>query len=93
MSHAGWDTAEGYAWNALDGEGLLDRPTRRAADLRAVISGVYAEPPDRDVLRNGPIPDGGHAHFVGVWRRGLNELRQWLRGASGRTAEVIEVAR
>jgi hypothetical protein len=69
--------------------GLLDRTTRRSADLRAVISGAYSDRPDRDVLRNGPIPNGEHREFIGVWRRGLAELRAWLGGATGATAQLI----
>jgi 7-cyano-7-deazaguanine synthase in queuosine biosynthesis len=89
MAHAGWDDPAGYAWDALTGQGLLDRRTRRGADLRAVIAGAYAQRPDSDVLRNGPIPDGEHSAFVKVWRRGLTELRDWLAGASGHTAALI----
>ena len=83
MAQAGWDSPAGYAWDALTGEGLLDRDTRRSADLRAVINGVYADRGDREVLRNGPIPDGEHKEFIRVWRAGLGELRGWLAGASG----------
>ncbi|UBV18481.1 hypothetical protein H8Z57_13810 [Mycolicibacterium fortuitum] len=89
MAQVGWDDATGYAWDALHGGGLLDRRTRRGADLRAVIAGAYTQRPDNDVLRNGPIPDGEHRAFVDVWRRGLNELRHWLAGASEHTAELV----
>lgn len=89
MAHVGWDGADGYAWDALSGTDLLDRNTRRAADLRAVISGVYADRPDRDILRNGPIPDGEHREFLRVWRGGISELRSWFGGASGTTADMV----
>lgn len=89
MAHVGWDDSEGYAWDALSGEGLLDRNTRRASDLRAVINGVYAERPDRDILRNGPIPDGEHQAFLRVWRDGISELRAWFEGATGATAGAV----
>jgi 7-cyano-7-deazaguanine synthase in queuosine biosynthesis len=89
MAHAGWDDPAGYGWDALNGQGLLDRRTRRGADLRAVIAGAYAHRPDSDVLRNGPIPDGEHSGFVNVWRRGLSELREWLVGANEHTAALI----
>jgi len=89
MAHAGWDGPAGYAWDALSGEDLLHRRTQRSADLRAVINGVYAERPDRDVLRNGPIPDGEHKEFIRVWRAGIEELRAWLNGATGATATLI----
>lgn len=89
MAHVGWDSADGYAWDALDGSDLLSRPTRRASDLRAVVKGVLGERPDRDVLRNGPIPDGEQGAFLGGWRSGLEELRSWLQGATGATADLI----
>ena len=90
MAHVGWDSADGYAWDALDGSDLLSRPTRRAADLRAVVNGVFDDRPDRDVLRNGPIPGGEQRAFLHVWRAGLDELRSWLHGATGATAELIQ---
>lgn len=90
MAHVGWDGPNGYAWDALTGDGLLDRDTRRAADLRAVVYGVYSERPDREILRNGPIPDGEHREFLRVWRGGILELKEWLDGASGRTASLLD---
>lgn len=89
MAHVGWDGPQGYAWDALSGQGLLDRHTRRAADLRAVITGVYADRPDREILRNGPIPNGEHRDFLRVWRDGLAEIRAWLGGATGPTEELL----
>jgi 7-cyano-7-deazaguanine synthase in queuosine biosynthesis len=89
MAHAGWDTSGGYAWDALTGAGLLNRRTQRGADLRAVIAGVNTNRPDSDILRNGPIPDGEHRAFIGVWRRGIEELRHWLAGASSDTAQLF----
>jgi 7-cyano-7-deazaguanine synthase in queuosine biosynthesis len=89
MAHVGWDSADGYAWDALSGKDLLDRNTRRAADLRAVINGVYTDRPDRDIFRNGPIPDGEHREFLRVWRGGIEELRLWLGGATGATADAV----
>ncbi|MCA2320448.1 hypothetical protein JF732_10115 [Mycobacterium intracellulare] len=90
MAQAGWDDPADYAWDALNGRGLLDRHTRRGADLRAVIAGAYMQRPDSDVLRNGPIPDKEHSYFVDVWRRGLAELRQWLAQATEHTAELVK---
>lgn len=89
MAHVGWDSASGYAWDALSGADLLDRNTRRAADLRAVVNGVFAERPDRDILRNGPIPDGEHKEFLRVWRTGLAELRSWLDGGTETTGALV----
>ncbi|MGH4019061.1 MAG: hypothetical protein ACRDT0_07455 [Pseudonocardiaceae bacterium] len=76
LAHVGWD--DEYAWDVFaeqDLEVLLDRRRRRGADLRAVIAGTVADRPDRDVLRNGPLPQGECAAFTGVWLRGLAELR------------------
>ncbi|AII11479.1 Qat anti-phage system QueC-like protein QatC [Rhodococcus opacus] len=89
MAHVGWDSADGYAWDALSGKDLLDRDTRRAADLRAVINGVYADRPDRDIFRNGPIPDGEHKEFLRIWRGGIDELRSWFDGATTATADIV----
>lgn len=90
LAHVGWDDAP-YAWDVLSEGELLNRRTRRGADLRAVIAGVFAERPDRDVLRNGPLPAGDREAFLGVWRRGLAELRGWLTtGAKGDLAKLLE---
>lgn len=85
MSRVGWDDSTDYEWDALTGARLLDTQTARNRDLRAVLNGIYTDRPDRDVLRNGPIPDGEQADFVHVWRDGLAELRMWLGEATGRT--------
>lgn len=90
MARVGWDSSTDYAWDALSGAGLLDADTDRNRDLRAVLNGVYTGRPDREVLRNGPIPDGEQADFVRVWRAGLAELRAWLDGATGRTKAAFE---
>lgn len=87
MAHVGWDTnpTKNYSWDALTGKDLLNKNTARAADLRAVINGAFNDRPDRDILRNGPIPDGEHQHFIRVWRQGLTELQNWLRSATDHT--------
>lgn len=93
LAHVGWDDDE-YAYNVFAEEDftiLLNRRSRRGADLRAVITGAFANRPDRDVLRNGPLPQGERAAFTAVWRRGLAELRTWLAsGARGVLAELVE---
>jgi 7-cyano-7-deazaguanine synthase in queuosine biosynthesis len=93
LAHVEWDHDE-YAYNVFDEQDLtilLNRRSRRGADLRAVIAGAFADRPDRDVLRNGPLPQGERAAFTGVWRRGLAELRAWLAGgARGALAELLE---
>lgn len=93
LSHVGWDHA-GYSFDVFspeDLEILLNRRGRRGADLRAVVAGAFADRPDRDVLRNGPLPQGERAAFTGVWRRGLTELRTWLSTtAHGSLADLLE---
>ena len=93
MAHVGWDDDE-YAYDVFDEHDLtilLNRRSLRGADLRAVIVGAFADRPDRDVLRNGPLPQGERAAFTGVWRRGLAELRAWLAGgARGALTELVE---
>lgn len=90
LAHVGWDR-DAYAWDVLTDGNLLDHRRRRGADLRAVINGAFADRPDREVLRNGPLPTGERADFTGVWRRGISELRSWLvNGAQGELARLIE---
>lgn len=93
LAYVGWDNDE-YAYNVFDEQDLtilLNRRSRRGADLRAVITGAFADQPDRDVLRNGPLSQGERAAFTGVWRRGLTELRTWLAsGARGALADLVE---
>lgn len=90
LAHVGWDT-ETYAWDALGDPIMLDRRRRRGADLRAVVGGAFAERPDRDVLLSGPLPEGERREFLGVWRRGTAELREWLeRSASGELRELVD---
>lgn len=84
LAHVGWDN-EAYAWDVFDPDDrdyLMTPRRRRGADLRAVLTGAFAERPDRDVLANGPIPTGEHEAFLGVWRRGLAELQHWLSHGS-----------
>jgi len=93
LAHVGWDDDE-YAYNVFDEQDLtilFNRRSRRGADLRAVITGAFADRPDRDALRNGPLPQGERPAFTGVWRRGLAELRTWLAsGAHGHLADLVE---
>jgi hypothetical protein len=39
--------------------------------------------------RNCPLPLGEAAAFLGVWRRGLTEIRRWLAGAEGELASTL----
>ncbi len=85
LAHVGWDD-EKYAYDVFDNDDLarlLRRRSRRGADLRAVVSAAVTDSPDRDVLRNGPLPLGERAAFTDVWRRGLAELRAWLTSRTG----------
>ncbi|WP_146766301.1 hypothetical protein [Micromonospora saelicesensis] len=69
---------------------LLEPRTRRGADLRAITSGAFTNRPDRDILRNGPLPRGEGTAFLRVWRQGLVELRTWLeQGAKGDLAALL----
>jgi hypothetical protein len=91
MARAGWDNADDYSWDALSDPALLDTGSDRSADLRAVIIGTRPGRPDRDVLRNGPLPAGERRAFLDVWRRGSTEVRSWLTtGATGALAEQLE---
>ena len=90
LAHVGWDDGP-YAWDVLTEEALLNPRLRRGADLRAIANGVFADRPDRDSLRNGPLPSGEHREFLSVWRRGTDELRQWLTaGAAGKLKAVVD---
>jgi hypothetical protein len=89
MAHVGWDGG-GYAWDVLTEGDLLQARTRRGADLRAIIRGVFTDRPDRDVLRNGPLPPGESRAFLRVWRQGLSELHDWITaGARGQLAAMV----
>jgi hypothetical protein len=95
MAHVGWDSPDGYAWDALNGKDLLDLDTDRAVDLRAVINGVYVDRPDRDILRNGPIPNSEHKDFLRLARRhhgtaGLVRRRRRRNRANRQRAETIQ---
>ena len=90
LAHVGWDD-DPYSWDVLSDDSVLNPRLRRGADLRAILNGVFADRPDRDVLRNGPLPSGDRQAFLGVWRRGNQELRDWLTtGATGRLKQVVD---
>jgi 7-cyano-7-deazaguanine synthase in queuosine biosynthesis len=93
LAHVGWDD-DTYAWNVFDdadAHALLHRG-RRGADLRAVLAGAFADRPDTDALRNGPLPDGQRGAYTAVWRRGLAELRTWLGQAPEVFAQSVGAA-
>ena len=91
MAGAGWDSSTGYAWDALSGKDLLDRNTRRADDLRAVINGAYADRPDRDILRNGPSRTVSTVSFCACGAQDRGELRSWFEEATDQTASATKV--
>jgi len=90
LAAVGWDN-ETFAWDALWDERLIEvTREKRGADLRAVLSGVFWDRPDADVLRNAPLPRGTHRDYISVWRRGNAEIRQWLEdGAVGSLRSIV----
>lgn len=90
LSAVGWDD-EDFSWDGLaDGRLVNSTRERRGADLRAVVNAVFATRPDADLLRNAPLPSGMHDEYLSVWRRGNQELRDWIQtGATGSLAQVV----
>lgn len=88
--HAAGYSRDPYPWDILSDSALLGNVEEaRGADLRAVIGAVFAERPDRDLFKNGPVPFE-RAEHLGVWRRGNQEIRSWLESsASGDLAELL----
>jgi len=82
MHAVGWDDPGAYAWDVLQDTSVLDQNRRIGADLRAVLAAITRERPTRDVLRNGPVPNGEVQVFAGVFDRGRSELLAWLRTGS-----------
>lgn len=91
LARVGWDDPSDFSWDVLsDGDLLTNVKEQRGRDLRAVVNAAFATRPDRDLLRNAPLPPGTHAAYLDVWRRGTAELRSWLiHGASGALAQVV----
>jgi 7-cyano-7-deazaguanine synthase in queuosine biosynthesis len=82
MHHVGADRYRGhYAWNALTDTKLLERSSKRGGSLRALAASLAHPEGAEDVLVNGRIPGGEAEAFFGVYQRGREELRDWLRGA------------
>jgi 7-cyano-7-deazaguanine synthase in queuosine biosynthesis len=90
LAHTGRDHSDEYAWDALTDPELLDPALRTSADLRALVQGVN---PDRDelaIIRNAPLPPGEHHAYLSLWRRGAEEIRNWLTGGTGLLAQLTE---
>ena len=49
-----------------------------------VVTGVLAERPDIDVLRNAPLPSGERTEFLNDWRPGPPVLRSWIHDTTPR---------
>jgi 7-cyano-7-deazaguanine synthase in queuosine biosynthesis len=90
LAAAGWDSPDGYSWDALtEADLMLDTSTGTGADLRAVVNAVLARRADSHVLRNAPLP-GDRDKYLDVWRRGVDELRDWIvAGATGPLAAIV----
>lgn len=87
--HASGMDGGAYVWNVMGDGSFLDESQSRGADLRAVLNAIYAERPDREIFRNGPLP-AHRREYLRVWREGNAEIRRWLEeGASGMLSAKI----
>jgi hypothetical protein len=82
LHHAGLDTPKGYALNVLKLRGFIEATSDRADAVRAVVRSLGQRHRWSDVLRTGPIPADDRAAFDGVYRRGRQEILDWLSTAS-----------
>lgn len=85
MCCVGWDSADGYRVDALRHGALLRRGSQKGASLRAMVTSLIAPADPYAVLRNGPIPDGEAQAFDALYRRGRDELLQWIRTGGSAT--------
>ena len=85
MHTARWDGGDAYTWDVLEDTRVLERNRRIGADLRAILAAISREWSARDVLRNGPVPDGEAPAFADVVHRGHAELRNWLETGTSPT--------
>jgi hypothetical protein len=85
MYTAGWDGGDAYTWDVLEDTRVLERNRRIGADLRAILAAISRRWSARDVLRNGPVPDGEAPAFADVVHRGHAELRNWLETGTSPT--------
>ena len=61
---------------------------RTGADLRAIVHGVSPHRDELDIIRNAPLPPGEHHAYLDLWRRGAEEIRDWLAGGTGPLAQL-----
>jgi len=80
LHHLGADH-DAYAWDALHESELLEPGSARGRSLRALTASLGRKERVEDVLVNGRVPNGETTKFFDVYRRGRDELRDWLRGA------------
>jgi hypothetical protein len=82
LHHAGLDASKGYALDVLKARGFIDAPSDRADAVRALVRSLGRRHRWSDVVRNGPIPAEDRAAFDGVYRRGRQEVFDWLATAT-----------
>jgi 7-cyano-7-deazaguanine synthase in queuosine biosynthesis len=82
---AGWDVGSDYAFDALTNDAILDGSSDRSSDFRALLFSLSRSPSSLAVLRSGGVPKGEAGAFDDVYRRGRQEISDWLAdGASKR---------
>lgn len=86
------DSAGDYAWDVLTDAALLDPAERTGADLRALVHGASPHHDELAIIRNAPLPAGEHQAYLHLWRRGAEEIRTWLGGASGALVQFTATA-
>lgn len=84
LHRAGLDSPLGYAMDVLQMDGFIDADSDRADAVRAVVRSLCRRHRWNDVVRNGPIPAENRAAFDGVYRRGRQEVFDWLSTALDR---------
>jgi hypothetical protein len=89
MHRAGWDAPDGYGLDALNDRELLSGNSEKGASLRAMIASLSGPADPYAVLRNGPIPGGEAKVFDDLYRRGREELREWVRAGGPPTLQRL----
>jgi 7-cyano-7-deazaguanine synthase in queuosine biosynthesis len=83
LHRVGLDASTSYQRDVLTEVDLLDEEDgQTGADLRAVVRGLAREPHSTEVFRNGLVPGSDAVAFDQVYRRGRDELRDWLAGGA-----------